>query len=370
MTFEEFREEVRRRVEAAAPEPAIPFSFDPQAHSWTRGALTLSLDCHKDSSILSLIGVHNGGRPFQVRTIGGATPLFPLSRDENGLLRIVVDGILESLADPHAYMCHLTSEDRRDLNKVTDDLAHLFKDLGRLWADYPVWTGDDRLSGLVESVDPLEFPINDAVRLGQEIETRVDFLHQLSQVYSGDPEIEKVPAFMNWQGAAPNYSTWLTGVLEKITQTRSKRRFGIGAYIVALMGLLLYLIPQVIAWHPDCVEFISPRVELTVLTVLAFTVPFIWPLLRLGWELVRGNVEGRSAFPGFLRKWYRAAPTLTVVSGLLVLLCLYETFGRYSVTLNDGSAYPFNSTNPTVTIADRLSGKTWTSACDWENDLP
>jgi hypothetical protein len=96
VTFNEFRDEVRRRVEKQALAHGILYDFNPEAFTWSRGALTISLGY--DGTLVTAFA-----KPKATNTLGHRTSMsLPRRLDDDGV-REMVSFILHGLLDPYQF---------------------------------------------------------------------------------------------------------------------------------------------------------------------------------------------------------------------------------------------------------------------------
>jgi hypothetical protein len=96
VTFNEFRDEVRRRVEKLALAQGILYGFDPDAFTWSRGALTMSLGY--DGTLVTAFARAKASNSLGYRT----SMSLPRRLDDDGI-REMVTFILHGLLDPYQF---------------------------------------------------------------------------------------------------------------------------------------------------------------------------------------------------------------------------------------------------------------------------
>jgi hypothetical protein len=98
VTFDEFFEEVRRRVEVGAAEAKIPYEYNGAARAWKREALTVSVALDPHTGQATTIASRQMSKLFGA----GSSAFIPQRLDEDGIEE-TVKVILDRLDDPYAY---------------------------------------------------------------------------------------------------------------------------------------------------------------------------------------------------------------------------------------------------------------------------
>ncbi|HTV91120.1 MAG TPA: hypothetical protein VMG98_00225 [Verrucomicrobiae bacterium] len=324
-TFEDFREKIAAAVEQAIIHFAIPASFNGTTYVWTRDDVQVSLSENHHVAWIQVSRKQIGSHI--VRFVGVR---FPSDELPDEVLTDVAHAVVSCLTDPRYYACEMTLQDKMALEECLEGIRDINSRASEALGDME-HASQAQIKFFPPSFERLDLAWRFISANYPKFIEYVDSIRSLRSKYPNDVDVlDAVLLFSDIESQYPIASRYSV-IKEAWGSSRFLIRAGITAYIATLtIALWISGKPYL---STGCIPATSAdAVELLLIIIFALAFPPLVPFLRVAWCTLRG-VPSQSAFPWFLVKWYRAAPTLTIIAGGLVALSIVAFVRFFHATI-------------------------------------